>query len=838
MGSRCSPLNQNTNYSKQFYVDAMKRKSSSLDPGTPVRKSKSNSPNKNTIKMIDNSMVNDYQLDSNTDVTGRTIINPHIRKHSTSNNDTKNIISEHTNSNIKEKYNDFNNNSNNTFNNNNSNNTFTNNNSNSINNNINNKPNSNSNNLNVNNSINNNSNSNNLNLNNTNLINNSNSNNLNNLSNNSFSNNSKTPIENKSNSNKINNNPLNNKFNEINNNSLNNNFDNSNSNMNINSNNLNNLDENNSTKVKDLKLRTNKKKVQFKVKDPPETHDPDIDNMDISINEKPEKHTILSRKTNTEPYNLANDLANLKCNITFAQLLDHCSKIRSDLIKDLKLEKLKVSTTMNFDKDFIYNYEATGTINNVFNEDDLSIVLASVDNVENKLLIDSGSNLNLISSNYFNSLPGEYETVGICHGRVCEALGDSSITDSIIVRLNVTINNYSFSANFCIVNHEANYFDLLIGLKTIADNYFFIHPISKSLARFNSNSSFEIIAPLLENQEMEYVTCFVKYIYNDKIINSLNYYENNINKHSYNNNFDINNFNSISPNNDNINNFYNNLNNVSNNPDTNKIPKINTPQNDNKIFSNIVTQPTVSHEENISPFDYIHSDKFKGEIDPQFRAMIINLLIEYIDVVATSSEQLTPSDLKPHHIELIKGAVPFKSKFYKLNKVKTVSLKELLKNLINQRLIAPSYSSWSSPIVLVLKKNGKYRLCSDYRRLNSITVPDSYALPNIDEIFSCLGGAFIFTTLDLFSGYHQIRMADDSIVLTSFTTKFGNFVYKVMPFGLTGAPATFQREMNRILFDLLGKCVFVFLDDILIFSNSFEDHLIHLKQVFDIFRKK
>jgi len=85
-------------------------------------------------------------------------------------------------------------------------------------------------------------------------------------------------------------------------------------------------------------------------------------------------------------------------------------------------------------------------------------------------------------------------------------------------------------------------------------------------------------------------------------------------------------------------------------------------------------------------------------------------------------------------------------------------------------------------------------------------IPDSYSLPNIDENFGFLGDTLIFSTRDLFSGYHQIRMAEDSIDLTCFTTKFGNFVYKVIPFGLTGAPATFQREMNCVLFDLLGKC--------------------------------
>ncbi|OUM69779.1 hypothetical protein PIROE2DRAFT_37897, partial [Piromyces sp. E2] len=107
----------------------------------------------------------------------------------------------------------------------------------------------------------------------------------------------------------------------------------------------------------------------------------------------------------------------------------------------------------------------------------------------------------------------------------------------------------------------------------------------------------------------------------------------------------------------------------------------------------------------------------------------------------------------------------------------------------------------------------------------------------IEEIFDSLEGATIFSTLDLFSGYHQILMDEESINLTGFTTKFGNFVYKVMPFGLIGAPATYQREMNRILFELIGKSVYIFLDDILVFSKNKEEHIEHLKEVLEIFRK-
>jgi len=109
----------------------------------------------------------------------------------------------------------------------------------------------------------------------------------------------------------------------------------------------------------------------------------------------------------------------------------------------------------------------------------------------------------------------------LCLGRICEALGDNTVTDSIVVRLNITINNYPFLANFCIIENTSNYFDLLISLKAITENYLFIHPISKSLCRFNSLSTFEVITPLLEDKNMECIACFIKFIGKEKSINSL-----------------------------------------------------------------------------------------------------------------------------------------------------------------------------------------------------------------------------------------------------------------------------------------------------------------------------
>ncbi|KAG4094076.1 hypothetical protein H8356DRAFT_1401774 [Neocallimastix lanati (nom. inval.)] len=175
----------------------------------------------------------------------------------------------------------------------------------------------------------------------------------------------------------------------------------------FNPNDLNNFNKN-LINPKELKVGTNKKKVQFNIKDPPDTRDHDDDTNNNNKNEKIEKYILLANKYSIEPYNLSKDLANTKCDITYAQLLDISPKARSDLIKNLKLEKLKISSTMNIDDNFVYNYEYDEIKhNNNFKEDDLGIVLDSVDNVENKLLIDSSSNLNLISVNYFNSLPGD-----------------------------------------------------------------------------------------------------------------------------------------------------------------------------------------------------------------------------------------------------------------------------------------------------------------------------------------------------------------------------------------------------------------------------------------------
>ncbi|GKC50023.1 putative reverse transcriptase domain-containing protein, partial [Tanacetum coccineum] len=161
-----------------------------------------------------------------------------------------------------------------------------------------------------------------------------------------------------------------------------------------------------------------------------------------------------------------------------------------------------------------------------------------------------------------------------------------------------------------------------------------------------------------------------------------------------------------------------------------------------------------------------------------------------------------------------------------------------LKELQDKGFIRPGHSPWGAPVLFVKKKDGSMRMCIDYRELNKLTVKNRYPLPRIDDLFDQLQGARYFSKIDLRSGYHQLRVHEDDIPKTAFRTRYGHFEFTVMPFGLTNAPAIFMDLMNRVCKPYLDKFVIVFIDDILIYSKTKEDHEVHLRLMLELLTKE
>ena len=167
-------------------------------------------------------------------------------------------------------------------------------------------------------------------------------------------------------------------------------------------------------------------------------------------------------------------------------------------------------------------------------------------------------------------------------------------------------------------------------------------------------------------------------------------------------------------------------------------------------------------------------------------------------------------------------------------------LKELKKQLgeqLHKGFIQPSSSSWGAPVLYVEKKDRSHRLCIDYRSLNEVTIKNKYPLPRINDLFDQLEGARVFSKFDLRSGYFQLKIREQDIPKTAFTTSYGLYEYTVMPFGLTNAPAYFMNMMNKVFMEFLDNFVVVFIDDILIYSKSNEEHEEHLLLILEKLRE-
>ena len=217
----------------------------------------------------------------------------------------------------------------------------------------------------------------------------------------------------------------------------------------------------------------------------------------------------------------------------------------------------------------------------------------------------------------------------------------------------------------------------------------------------------------------------------------------------------------------------------------------------------------------------------------QQQADLQRFLNKFSEVFATSDSDLGRTNVLEHSIDT-QGHQPIYQRPYRIPETQRKVVDAHVKDMANRGIIRPSKSPWSSPIVLVGKKDGSTRFCVDYRKLNSVTRKDVYPLPRIDETLDTLGGAQYFTTLDLASGYWQLPLKEEDMHKTAFTTPGTSnslWEFTVMPFGLCGAPASFQRLMEILLAGLTWEACLVYLDDIIVFSRTFEEHLGRLDSV-------
>jgi hypothetical protein len=158
-------------------------------------------------------------------------------------------------------------------------------------------------------------------------------------------------------------------------------------------------------------------------------------------------------------------------------------------------------------------------------------------------------------------------------------------------------------------------------------------------------------------------------------------------------------------------------------------------------------------------------------------------------------------------------------------------LKEHIRELVEKEFIRPSSSPWGAPVIFVSKKDGTQRLCVDYHALNEVTLKNKYLLPRIDDLFDQLRGAYVFSKIDLWLGYHQLKVRECDIPKTAFVSRYGLYEFTVMSFGLTNASAYFMYVMNKVLMEYLDKFIVVFIDDILVYSRNEEEHEGHLHLV-------
>ena len=216
----------------------------------------------------------------------------------------------------------------------------------------------------------------------------------------------------------------------------------------------------------------------------------------------------------------------------------------------------------------------------------------------------------------------------------------------------------------------------------------------------------------------------------------------------------------------------------------------------------------------------------------------ISIVKEFPDVFPDDISGLPPDREVEFTIDLIPRTEPIFIPPYRMSPAKLRELKAQLEELLSKGFIRLSISPWGAPVLFVKKKDGSLRLCIDYRQLNRVTIRNQYPLPMIDELFDQLQGSREYSKIDLRSGYHQLKVWENDVSKTAFRTRYGHYEFLVIPFGLTNALAAFMDLMNRVFSPYLVKFVIVFIDDILVYSSSPEEHAEHLRTIMQILRER
>lgn len=246
----------------------------------------------------------------------------------------------------------------------------------------------------------------------------------------------------------------------------------------------------------------------------------------------------------------------------------------------------------------------------------------------------------------------------------------------------------------------------------------------------------------------------------------------------------------------------------------------------------LVSAVTASTED-VRPMPEVHLED--TQLNTEEQAQLKSLLTEFADIFSSHSHDYGKTNLITHSINT-GDAAPIKLRPYRTSPATQAVLQQEVSKLLDHNIIEESHSPWSAPVVLVRKKDGTHRFCVDYRRLNGVTIKDSHPLPRVDDTLDRLSGARVFSTIDLTAGYWQIPLNPNDKEKTAFSTGTGLYQFRMMPMGISNAPPSFQRLMELVLRGLHWSVCLIYLDDIIVYSADFPQHLQHLCEVFQRFR--